>query len=380
MNPARPPGVAHAGVPGRARLPHLDWVRGLAVLIMVVSHVADAWTRVDDRAAWPFWVITFIAGLGAPLFLFVAGVSLALAAEAAARTAGVGEASRRLQRRGWQIFGLAFLFRLQALVLGWGDPVTLLTVDILNVMGLSMVAGAWLWRVAPSGPGRLLVLAGATLLVTLATPLVWTTPALAWMPDPMRWYLQPTPGHTNFTLTPSAGFLFAGVLMGDLLARGHASGRERSLYAGLAVAGAFGAGAGWLAGHGPAVFAGATFWGSSPAFFAVRLGLLMLFLPAAWGHYRVWHVAGKKAGLAAVWSRLDHIVETLGRSSLFVYWIHVEMVYGVAAEPIKQRLPLAAMLAAVAALSLLLYGIVLVKNRWVRGAQAVPGAVIGGRV
>ena len=27
---------------------------------------------------------------------------------------------------------------------------------------------------------------------------------------------------------------------------------------------------------------------------------------------------------------------TLGRSSLFVYWIHIEMVYGVIAEPIKQ--------------------------------------------
>jgi uncharacterized membrane protein len=31
---------------------YLDWVRGLAVLIMIQAHVLDSWTRLDARGAW----------------------------------------------------------------------------------------------------------------------------------------------------------------------------------------------------------------------------------------------------------------------------------------------------------------------------------------
>ena len=33
------------------------------------------------------------------------------------------------------------------------------------------------------------------------------------------------------------------------------------------------------------------------------------------------------------------VVATLGRSSLFVYWIHVEMVYGVLGRPFRRAAP-----------------------------------------
>ena len=75
-------------------------------------------------------------------------------------------------------------------------------------------------------------------------------------------------------------------------------------------------------------------------------------VPAAWIVERV---------LPSEW--LKPLV-TMGRSSLFVYWIHVEMVYGIIAEPLKGTLPLWASVAATAAMSSLLYGLVLLKNRW----------------
>ena len=72
---------------------------------------------------------------------------------------------------------------------------------------------------------------------------------------------------------------------------------------------------------------------------------------------------------------------TLGRSSLFVYWIHVEMVYGVIAEPLKGTLPLWGSLVATVVMSLLLYGLVVVKNRLLeryqlRGPARVLAAVL----
>ena len=60
------------------------------------------------------------------------------------------------------------------------------------------------------------------------------------------------------------------------------------------------------------------------------------------------------------------VVTTLGRSSLFVYWIHVEMAYGGIAMPLKRALPLELSLLATVALCALLYAIVGWKDRKMR--------------
>ena len=65
---------------------------------------------------------------------------------------------------------------------------------------------------------------------------------------------------------------------------------------------------------------------------------------------------------------------SLGRSSLFVYWIHIEMVYGVIAEPLKQQLPLWASITGTALLTLLLYCLVLLKNRCWSGTDCAARA------
>jgi uncharacterized membrane protein len=78
---------------------------------------------------------------GAPLFLFLAGVAIPLSAGSKLRKSGdIPAATRAVVRRGLEIFGLAFLFRLQAWILGWSSPRALLKVDILNIMGPSIMA------------------------------------------------------------------------------------------------------------------------------------------------------------------------------------------------------------------------------------------------
>ena len=37
---------------GRRRRGYLDWMRGLAVLVMIEAHVLDSWTRLDARHSW----------------------------------------------------------------------------------------------------------------------------------------------------------------------------------------------------------------------------------------------------------------------------------------------------------------------------------------
>ena len=58
-----------------SRRGYLDWLRGVAVLIMVEAHLLDAWVRALDRSERPYrWAIA-VGGFSAPLFLFLAGVA-----------------------------------------------------------------------------------------------------------------------------------------------------------------------------------------------------------------------------------------------------------------------------------------------------------------
>ena len=50
-----------------------------------------------------------------------------------------------------------------------------LKVDILNIMGPSIVAAAALWQLARDYRRRILVFGGAALAITLVTPLVRTS-------------------------------------------------------------------------------------------------------------------------------------------------------------------------------------------------------------
>jgi uncharacterized membrane protein len=57
----------------------------------------------------------------------------------------------------------------------------------------------------------------------------------------------------------------------------------------------------------------------------------------------------------------------LGRSSLFIYWIHVELVYGYATWLIRGRLPLWAAIVACAAFCAAMYGAIVLRDRLVDG-------------
>ncbi len=171
---------------------YLDWLRGLAVLIMIEAHVFDSWTRVPDRQSVEFAFAMIVGGFGAPFFLFLAGVAVPLSAGAKYRRSGDSPAAAgAVARRGLEIFGLAFLFRVQSWILGWGSPRNLLKVDILNIMGPSISAAALLWRAAGSLRGRLAVFALATVATTLATPLVRSWSPVRWLPDPIEAYISP---------------------------------------------------------------------------------------------------------------------------------------------------------------------------------------------
>src|SRR5947207_2410846 len=90
-----------------ARVRAIDWLRGLAVVLMIQAHGFDAWLLPEAKVGWGYWLVRHMSGLPSRMFLFLAGVSAALRFERQLAR-GVQAAVMRAQiaRRGAQIVGL----------------------------------------------------------------------------------------------------------------------------------------------------------------------------------------------------------------------------------------------------------------------------------
>ena len=299
---------------------------------MIEAHVLDAWTLRSERGTTAYGYLNIVGGFAAPLFLWLAGVSLVLASEAGLRRTGDrGAAARALIRRGLEIFILAFVFRAQSFIVSPGNPlVSLLRVDILNIMGPSMMAAGLLWWIASGSRAAAALCGVAATALALVTPIVRTQPWLASLPPAIQWYISPVGNHSTFTLFPWAGFVFAGAAFGTLLAMANPQQEGRAL-ARLSGAGAVIAAASYWASFQPTIYAASSFWTTSPTYFGLRVGTMMLFA----GVLFLLTPAHGQTG------RLSGMLARFGRHSLFVYWVHVELVYGYATAIIHHRLPLA---------------------------------------
>lgn len=362
------------GTSGNRRA-YIDWMRGLSVLFMIEAHTFDAWTALTDRGTALYKAANFIGGLAAPIFLFLAGVSVAMAASSRTRRGGDRAAAAwSVQKRGWQIFGLAFLFRLYTWTLSPGATVKgIFKADILNIMGPSIAAAAWVWGRLASRRARVLVCAALACAFAYATPVIRNAAWVGWLPDPIEWYIRPFPKLSVFTFFPWTGFVFAGAVVGEWLDSARTPGGEWRTNRRLAFAGAGMAAAGYGASYLPTLYpAGwSNFWTSSPTYFFVKIGIMLVLMGAIYVYVQRPFSAEPRN---PAWSPMLEF----GRSSLFVYWIHVELAYGIFSYPIHRRLPVWGSLLAFTFFTLFIYGLTLLKSRLVAGwkarrAVAIPG-------
>jgi uncharacterized membrane protein len=360
---------AAAGSPLSGRRNYIDWARGVAVLLMIEAHTTDAWTRADAKRTVMFRDATILGGFAAPLFLWLAGLALVLSATRnAERTGNRGAAVSAICRRGLEIFILAFLFRLQGLVITpGGDPVALFRVDVLNVMGPSMVLAGLLWGLARSSSGHAVLYAAVASLIAMMTPIVRTAAIVASLPIGLQWYIRPAGDLTVFTLFPWAAFVFAGAAAGALLSASRDDRSERRVQIFVAIAGAALIAIGFAAATRPSIYRQSSFWTSSPTWFAIRVGVLMIALSAIYAIEAISQAHSKTPG-----SRLYRAfvlswqipLARMGRGSLFIYWIHVELVYGYASSLWRQRLPLWGTAIGYVAFSALMYGALIARD-WI---------------
>ena len=314
------------GTSGSRRRTYLDLLRGVAVLLMIEAHLFDSWTRPADRESNTFSAVMLVGGMGTTLFLMLAGAAAALSAGSKLRRGvSVREASHAVIRRGLEIYALALVFRVQAWLLGWShSPSDLLKVDILNIMGPSIALAGLLWRAGRTPSQRMWLYAGAAVAAAFFTPFVRSMPT-AVLPDALEAYIVPVPGLSNFVFFPWIAMVFAGGVVGMLLDAAASPQRERQVNVWLGAGGASITAFAFAASYLPSILPSSSFWTTSPAFLFMRIGIGAAAVAAAYAWSRI-------AGPG--WSALGQ----LGRTSLFIYWIHVEMVYGLISLPLHHSL------------------------------------------
>ena len=363
------------------RLAYIDWLRGLACVLMFQAHCYNSWLSADARKSEFYRWSQAAATLPAPLFIFLAGVSVAMVTQ---RLSEKGIARNAIARttilRGAEIYGLGLLFRGQEYLLGypkapWTD---LLRVDVLNILGLSMMlTGVLCWATASETleKSRTRAIAFGLLsatLVALATPWLWTTYRPRWLPWPLESYIngvhtyaQPQPW--LFPLFPWVAFAFAGLALGFLLFSDFAKKREAWFFATVGGVGVIACELSQLLDaaavrlYPVAIY---DYWHTSPEFFLMRCGILLalVFLAYAWCR---WGFAQKG---------FSPIIQ-LGNTSLLVYWAHIEFVYGRFSILPKGRCTIPQATAGLLVIFLAMLALSVLRTRWKkRPAKVLPAS------
>jgi uncharacterized membrane protein len=315
-----------------SRLSYIDWMRGLACLLMFQTHCYDSWLRPDLRDTALYHWSQLGGTLPAPLFIFLAGISMALVTERL-REKGIARKAilKQTALRGAEIFALGLLFRLQEYALGykWVPWTDMLRVDVLNILGLSMILMAllcWLTTAEKIAAARVRGIAGAVFVATLiamVTPPLWTTHRPQFLPWPLESYINgvhvfPEPQHWLFPLFPWSAFAFAGLAVGFLVYTSFARRNEALFFFLLGLAGLGTCYLSRFLDESPIhLYAVYDYWHSNPNFLLMRCGILLIivFLVYAWCRW----------GLAQI--GFSPVIQ-LGTTSLLVYWVHIEFVYG----------------------------------------------------
>ena len=239
----------------KSRLAYIDWMRGLACLLMFQTHCYDSWLSPAARQSRFFHVFAVGRNLSRAA-VSVSGGNFVCPGhgETPAEESCRRRRSRAPPSGAARKFSFtALLFRVQEYVVAWGwaPKSDLLRVDVLNTIGLSMMLmGVMCWLVlalvpavsstrgngqpnserpgglTPHQPSRRLALvlaaAGTALLISLLTPLLWTTWRPRWLPWPLESYVDGVhnlgvPQAGIFPVFPWTGFAFAGLAVGFIL-------------------------------------------------------------------------------------------------------------------------------------------------------------------
>jgi uncharacterized membrane protein len=313
------------------RLDAIDWLRGFAVVLMIQTHLYDSWTSPAGKATSAYWWTRYLGGVPSRLFLLLVGVSMAIGYErqlerGAPRAAMV----RGSVRRGLEILALAYLFRFQEYALAgfWGPITDLLRIDILNCIGASLILVGVVAAPRAGRPQYAVALVAAAVFVGLG-PIIGPAHFPTFLPAALTSYIGGQRPMSWFGLFPWAAWAFTGLAVGHVWVRASREPRRQALtYLATGVVGlAFMSAVILVRKWNPYLirYPNDVVQQMGPGTFFYRLGLNLIFAFAGYAITRL--LAGRFS-----------IMRQFGRTSLLVYWIHVDLCYGLVSQRLHHAL------------------------------------------
>jgi hypothetical protein len=330
------------------RLQYLDWVRGLGAVIMLHGHVWHSFLKPELKTSGAYTLSQFIGGMPPALFLFLTGITLAFLMDSSERK-GMAPGRRVIEslRRSGYLFFLAFAFRLQLWVFaGMPSPwQAMLRVDVLNCMGFSIavLSVMALFKTAE----RIRLSAALGLAIAFVSPVI-TTINWSGVPSVVRDYLAPD--LNSFGIFPWGAYLAFGVCAGSVIRSTPNEATERAMQWGAVLGGVLILASQYFANGPISIYEKSDYWLNSPAQVLTKVGVLFLMVAFAF----LWTRYGAKDG----WSW----VRQFGTTSLLVYWVHIELVYGHTAYLFKDSLTIAQTMVAALVVILLMLAISTMKT------------------
>ncbi len=340
--------------PSPGRLLFVDWLRAWALLVMIETHVFNAFLDASLRSAAWFGALNFVNGLVAPSFLFVSGFVLLVATQKRLKDLRTfGLPFWRQMRRVAVVSAVGYAMHLPTYAL-WRLPrvspdesLWFVRADILHC-----ISATWLFlilsliAIRSESWQRWWFVACAAALSAFA-PLVWSVEFRPTVPAPLAAYFNVKTG-SLFPLFPWSAFMLAGAACGSWFLSARRAARERQFMWIVAVVGAA-----WvITGRFAAPFgflpqAAQTDWWADPRTLLLRLGIVLLLLCVCY--------------LYGLWRQpLTSPLLDVSRESLFVYVAHLLVIYGPflggrsLADAVGQRLGPAACAVASLALAVLM--------------------------
>lgn len=309
------------------RILFLDFMRGFAVIFMVMGHSIDAVLSREVRTSDAFILYDAVRGFTAPIFLFVSGYAYIVATERKwnefrAFTPLVVKRVVKIALLFVIGYALHFPFFSFDKLLHQSGPqewAQFFQADVLHCVGASLLLLQILLFFTPTRRSFALAVALLASAMVLAAPFVWRVdfaPIVSPFFSPYFNQLQPS----IFPLFPFAAFLLAGVAAGHFYLEAKEKESEdlfmKNLLVLAVVVIALGIDFDLLPWN---VYPKQDYWKTSPNWFLVRVGIVTL-ITGAFYYVR----------------RLPLVVErnliTLGQASLLIYPVHLLIVYGSAAN------------------------------------------------
>lgn len=313
--------------PGKPRLLFIDIVRGVAVLTMIQAHVSNSTILASIRKTPEFHKLDLLNGMVSACFIFIAGFAISLVIDQKLDSFLKWEKPLWMQiRRLLFILALGYWLHLpfwslqRLLHMNDQQMLTVFRSDVLHAISISLLFCLLTAIILRNRTATAITLGGLCLFVVFWTPYLYDTDPIAYTSPILSTYLT---AHRNplFPLFPSSAYAFAGYFFCWLYLELKKRGKEQILFAVLMPLGLV-----MLVGAFQLFYLPWSYHTyadpskSSPRHFMMKLGAVLLVLSVVWFYERLW-----KPGRS--------YVNMIGQESLFVYGLHLMIVYGCVFTP-----------------------------------------------